>query len=145
MLHLDLGTVHSVKVINLFKIFLKYAHLSYFHHFTNWNVQFWVLLLLSTMVSKINTWTRECISTFPLVIVQFDSFERNEQFASITPDFHRKLRCGLLQQQLILSCSSLEFRRLNASGRWYYPVANSSSSGWIRVAAVSSPGCWVEF
>ena len=30
----------------------------------------------------------------PLVIVHFDSFERNEQFASITPDFHQELGCG---------------------------------------------------
>ena len=40
----DLCPFHlcQLKVINLFKIFLKYAHVSYFHHFTNWNVQFWV-------------------------------------------------------------------------------------------------------
>ena len=33
----------------------------------------------------------------PLVIVYFDSFERNEQFASITHDFDLELSCGLLQ------------------------------------------------
>ena len=33
----------------------------------------------------------------PLVIVYFDSFERNEQFASITLDFDLELSCGLLQ------------------------------------------------
>ena len=49
------------------------------------------------MISKKNTWTRECVYTIPLVIVHFDSFERCEQFASITPDFHRELRCDLLQ------------------------------------------------
>ena len=67
----DLCPFHlcQLKVTNLFKIFLKYAHVSYFHHFTNWNVQFWVLLSLSTMISKINRWTREFVFTFPLVIV----------------------------------------------------------------------------
>ena len=30
-----------IKLINLVKIFLNYAHVSYIHHFTNWNVQFW--------------------------------------------------------------------------------------------------------
>ena len=162
MLLLDLGTAHSVKVINLFKIFLKYALVSYFPHFTNWNVQFWVLLLLSTMISKINTWTRECVSYFPLAIAHFISSERNEQFASVSPDFHRELRCGLLQQQLILSCGWLEFQGQNASCSWFYPAANSSSDDWIRVTAESIlrltrapapgselrliPSCgWIEF
>ena len=36
----------------------------------------------------------------PPVIVYFDSFKRNEQFASITPDSHRELSCSLLQLQL---------------------------------------------
>ena len=130
-------------MINLFKIFLKYAHVSYFHHFVNWNMQFWVLLPLSTMISKKNTWTRECVYTFLLVIVHFDSFERYEQFASINPDFHRELRCDLLQQWLILSCSWLEFQGLNASCGWFYPAANSSSGGWIQVAAVLSLSNWI--
>ena len=90
------------------------------------------------MISKINTWTRECVSTFPLVIVRLNSFERNEQFASITPDFHRELRCSLLQQRLILSCGWLEFWGLNASCSWFYPVTSSSSGGWIQVTAESN-------
>ena len=54
-------------------------------------------------------------STYPIVVVHFDSFKRNEQFASITPDIHRELSCGLLQLLLILSCG------------W------PDSWGWIRV------------
>ena len=101
------------------------------------NFEFY-LLALSTMISKINTWTRDCVSTFPLVIVHLNSFERNVQFASITLDFHRKLRCSLLQQRLILSCSWLEFWGLNASCSWFYPVTSSSSGGWIQVTAESN-------
>ena len=52
-------------------------------------------------------------STYPLVVVHFDSFERKEQVASITPDFHWELSCSLLQMWLILPCVQLEFRRLD--------------------------------
>ena len=46
--------------------------------------------------------------------------KNDEQFASITPDFHRALSCGLLQLRLIVSC------------------------GWIRVAAVSNSDGWIR-
>ena len=39
--------------------------------------------------------------------------------------------------QLILSHGWLEFRRLNKSCGWFYPAADSSSSGWIGVVADS--------
>ena len=51
-----------------------------------------------------------CAPLIPLVILHFDSFERNEQIASITPDFNQELSCGLLQLRLILSCGWLDFR-----------------------------------
>ena len=56
----------------------------------------------------------------PLVIVYFDSFKRNEQFASITPDFHQELSCSLLA------------------------AADPISGGWIQVAAVLSPDHWMQ-
>ena len=96
-----------------------YAHVSYFPHLRNWNVQFWVLLSLSTMISKINTWTRECVSTFSLVIVHFNSLGRYEQLASITRIFIKNWGAA---------CHS---------SSWFYPVADLSSGGWTRVAADS--------
>ena len=86
--------------------------------------QFWVLLWLSNVISKIN--------------------KRIEQFASITPDLYWELRCGLLQLRLILSCHWLDFRRQNTSCSRFYPAANSNSGGWIQVAAVSSSGGWIQ-
>ena len=51
----------------------------------------------------------------------FEQRKKNDgQYASVTPDFHRELSCDLLQLRLILSC------------------------GWIRVAAVLSPGGWMQ-
>ena len=39
--------------------------------------------------------------------------------------------------QLILSCSWLEFRRLDTSCSWLYPAADSSCGCWMRVATDS--------
>ena len=39
--------------------------------------------------------------------------------------------------RLILSCGWLEFQRLDRSCRWFYPAADSSSGGWIRVVTDS--------
>ena len=39
--------------------------------------------------------------------------------------------------QLILSCGWLEFRLLNTSCSWFYPMADSASGGWIKVTADS--------
>ena len=39
--------------------------------------------------------------------------------------------------RLILSCSWLEFRRLDKSWGWFYPAADPSSGGWTRVTADS--------
>ena len=78
--------------------------------------------------------------------VQFGSLKRNERFASITPDFHRELSCGLLQLRLIRSCdwiefrwilsrAWLEFRRLDMSCGWFYPMAHSSSGRRTQLVA----------
>ena len=85
-----------------------------------------------------------CAPLIPSMTIHFDSFERNEQFVSITPGFHQELSCGLLQLRLILSCGWLEFRKVNKGSDWFYPVANWSSAGSIRVAAVSCPGGWIQ-
>ena len=69
---------------------------------------------------------------YPLMIVHFDSFERNEQFASITPDFHQELGCSLLQLRQILSCG------------WIRAAAVLSPGGWIQVATESSSGSWIQ-
>ena len=69
---------------------------------------------------------------YPLMIVHFDSFERNEQFASITLDFHWELSCDLLQLRLILSCG------------WIRVAAFSSPSGWIQVTTESNSGGWIQ-
>ena len=80
----------------------------------------------------------------PLVIVQFNSFERNEQFASINLDFQWKLSCGFLHLRLILSCGWPDFQELNTSCGWFYAAAISSSSGWIQVAIESSSVGWMQ-
>ena len=80
----------------------------------------------------------------PLVIVQFNSFERNEQFASINLDFHWELSCSFLQLQLILSCSWSDFQGLNRNCGWFYPAAISSSSGWIQVTTEPSSVGWIQ-
>ena len=104
---------------------------------------------------------------YPLVIVHFDSFERYKQLATITPDFHRELSCGLLQLRLILSCGwiqvvaarvpatgyKLRLCRVPAAG---YKLRLNPSYGWIdfrrldtgcgqlRTMADLSSGSWIR-
>ena len=162
-------------MINLFKIFLKNVHVSYFQHFTNWNVQYWVLLSLSTMISKINTWqhNKKICSLMNLdcwMNFDFDGLQRNEQFASITPDFHRELSCGSLQcgwfilrltrvlaagyeLRLILSYDWLRLTRVPAAGyelrlipspSWFESQRLNTSCGWFHLTAVWSSGGWMR-
>ena len=92
----------------------------------NWNVQFWVLLSLSTMISKINTKLNKGTCAHPLVIVHFDSFERNENLSRLPQIFSRNWAAACY------SCG------------WFYPVADPIPSGWIRVAAISIPDSWIQ-
>ena len=114
----------------LFKIFLKYAHVSYFHHFTNWNLQFWVLMSLSTMISKINTLS-PCDPSLRQLHKKWD-----------TPDFHRGLSCALLQLRLILSCGWPDFRGLNTSCDWLFLRATrvSAAAYDLRLSGVPTVG-----
>ena len=77
---------------------------------------------------------------YPLVIVHFDSFERNEQLATITPDFHREFSYGLQQLRLILSCGWIQVVAVSSPGGWMQVTAESSSCGWIQVTADPSSG-----
>ena len=123
--------LHSAKNDKSVQNLLELCSPLLFHHFTNWNVQISVLLSLSTMIFKINTWLNKEMCSHYLVIVFFNSFERNKKFASITPDFHRELSCGLLQL------------RLNISSSWIQVAAVSSTGGWIQVTNESSSGGWI--
>ena len=129
-------------MINLLKIFLKYAHVSYFHHFTNWNVQFWVLLSLSTMISKISTLLNKkmCAPLSPRGRGSFTS--------AVSKEMNNLPR---LPQIFIgnwaaayYSCGWPDLRGLNRSCGWFYPAANRRSGGWIRFATVSSSGGWIQ-
>ena len=129
-------------MINLLKIFLKYAHVSYFHHFTNWNVQFWVLLSLSTMISKISTLLNKkmCAPLSPRGRGSFTS--------TVSKEMNNLPR---LPQIFIgnwaaayYSCGWPDLRGLNRSCGWFYPAANRRSGGWIRFATVSSSGSWIQ-
>ena len=79
----------------------------------------------------------------PLVIVYFDSFKRNKQFASITPDFHQELSCSLLQLRLtrfpavgyelrlswvLITGCKLRLRSVPAAG---YKLPLNPSYGWL--------------
>ena len=76
------------------------------------------------------------------MILHFDRFLRNEQFASITPDFHRWLSCALLQLRLILSCGWPDFRGLNTSCDWLFlrPTRASAAAYDLRLSGVPTAG-----
>ena len=116
-------------MINLFKIFLKYVHISYFHHFRNWNVQFW------------NLW-----SLLPWYLRQHNSKLNKKMCAPIIPSW--SITSTVLKEMNNLPClfRILIGNRVAAcySCSWFYPASNSSSGGWIRVAAVSSLGGWIQ-
>ena len=116
-------------MINLFKIFLKYVHISYFHHFRNWNLQFW------------NLW-----SLLPWYLRQHNSKLNKKMCAPIIPSWS-------ITSTVLKEMNNLPFLfRILIGNRvaacyncsWFYPAANSSSGGWIRVTAISSLGGWIQ-
>ena len=49
------------------------------------------------------------------------------------PGFSSGIELRLVTVRLILCCGWLEFWQLDKSSGWFYPAADLSSSGWIRV------------
>ena len=123
-------------MINLFEIFLKYAHVSYFHHFTNWNVQFWVLMSLSTMISKISTLS-PCDSSLRQLPKKWTICLDYPGFSSMI-----ELRLVTATADSILRLT--RFRGAEYELRLIIPAANSSFGGCIRFAAVWSPDGWIQ-
>ena len=153
----------QLKMINLFKIFLKCTYVSYFHHFSNWMWKFWVLFSLSTMIFKIKTelTTRKYMSPYKLgwtftsmVLKQMNKLPRlpwvvmaNWPKACYNAvDSILRLTwvpAARYELQLVLSYDWLKFRRLDTSCGWFYLATDSNSGGWIRVATDSI--LWLEF
>ena len=134
----------QLKVINLFKIFLMYAYISL-------HMQFWVLLSLSTMLSKINAKRNKEMCPHSLVIINFDSFERKmmnnlSQLPQIFIGIWATAcyNCGWLYPATGYECGCLESRRLDTSYGWLHPTVDSSSGGWIWLTRVPAAGYWLR-
>ena len=78
-----------------------------------------------------------CSSPHDRLLRQFRK-KNDEQFASITPDSHRALSCGLLQLRLILSCGWIRVAAVSSPGGWMQVTTESRSGGWIKVKADSN-------
>ena len=102
--------------------FLLTYIMSEFHlsqHFTNWNVSFWVLLFLSTMIFKTNTQIRKCV-------------------------FHLSPHVRSLRQFRKTICLDYPGFWSVIELRLFAAAADSSPGGWIQVATVSSSGNWMQ-